>query len=58
MLTRTQIRMLIEELGYTTVFEDPGLSGVRLQRKTLGYADNKDMREIQTKLSVMLEAAQ
>ena len=58
MLTRTQIRMLIEELGYTTVFEDPGLSGVRLQRKTLGYADNKDMREIKTKLSVMLEAAQ
>ena len=49
MLTRTQIRMLIEELGYTTVFEDPGLSGVRLQRRPLGYADTKDMREIHTK---------
>jgi hypothetical protein len=57
MLTKAQIRVLIGELGYTTMFEDPGLSGVRLQRKTLGYADDKQMREIQTALSVMLEAA-
>lgn len=57
MLTKAQLSVLIEELGYTTMYEDPGLSGVRLQRKTLGYADDKEMREIQTTLSVMLEAA-
>lgn len=57
MLTKAQLCVLIEELGYTTVFEDPGLSGVRLQRKTLGYADNSEMRQIQTTLSTMLEAA-
>lgn len=57
MLTKTQIRMILGELAYETVYEDPGLSGVRLQRKHLGYSPEKDLSTVQATLSVMLEAA-
>ncbi len=58
MLTKSMIQQLLEEIAYETIYEDPGLSGVRLQRKRLGYSDNAELGMIQAALSIMLEEAQ
>ncbi len=58
MLTKSQIQQLLRELTYETVYEDPGLSGVRLQRKRMiGYSDDDGLANIQAALSVMLEGS-
>ena len=52
MLTADQIRRLIEELGWKTVYED---RRVRLQYRFIGYSDDLETGKIQAALSVMLE---
>jgi hypothetical protein len=56
LLTEKQIRRLLDELGYMTVFEETGPNGVRVQRKHGGYSQDDEVIGIQGKLSIMLEA--
>lgn len=55
-LTVNQIRRLLEELEYKTIFNDNAT--IRLQKRVGGgYSDDADTAQIQGKLSVMLEVA-
>jgi hypothetical protein len=55
-LTVNQIRRLLEELEYETMFNDNAT--IRLQKRMGGgYSDNAETAAIQGKLSVMLEVA-
>lgn len=55
MLTKAQIRRLLGELQWETVYEDT--REIRLQRRRPGYSEDKEVGIIQGMLSVMLEAA-
>lgn len=55
MLTKAQVRRLLEELQWETVYEDT--REIRLQRRRPGYSEDKEVGIIQGMLSVMLEAA-
>lgn len=54
MLTRTQIRRLLAELEWETVYEDT--REIRLQRRRPGYAQDQQIAGLQAGLSMMLEA--
>lgn len=56
MLTRKQILRILEEISYVTVFEETGPNGVRVQRRHTGYHEDAQLSNIQSSLSIMLEA--
>lgn len=51
MLTRDMIVRLLAELGHETVAE---FDGHRVQKKTTGYSDDKEIGACQAALSIML----
>ena len=55
MLTKEQIRRLLSELEWETVYEDT--REIRLQRRRPGYSKDDEVAKLQGKLSIMLEAA-
>lgn len=55
MLTAAQIRRLLSELEWETVYEDT--KEIRLQRRRPGYSKDHDIGVLQAGLSIMLEAA-
>lgn len=55
MLTADEIRMLLEELTWKTMFEGVA-TRVRLQEREMGYSKDPQIGILQTKLSIMLEA--
>jgi len=54
MLTKDDIRYLLEELGHETLYEE---GRVRLQRKASGWSDDPKRGKMQAILSLMLGAA-
>ena len=54
-LSVKQIRRLLEELEYETIFNDNAT--IRLQKRKPGYANDFEVEKLQRNLSVMLEAA-
>lgn len=54
MLTSDEIRLLLKELSFETVFEE---DGKRLQTARAGYSADAKVSLIQTKLSIMAEIA-
>ena len=58
MLNADDIRFLLEQLEFVTVYEDSESGRLRLQRRTAGWAENDPQRgRIQAALSIMLEVA-
>ena len=55
LLTINQIRRLMEEIEYETIFSDN--ASLRLQKRKPGYSDDPELIKIQGALSIMLEAA-
>ena len=55
LLTVAQIRRLLVELEYETIFNDNAT--IRLQKRKPGYANDYEVEKIQRNLSIMLEAA-
>lgn len=53
-LSATQIRLLLDRLAWTPLYEDARLV---LARKTPGYSDDPEIAKIQAALSVMGEVA-
>ncbi len=56
MLIKRQIRRLLAELEWETVYEDT--REIRLQRRRPGYSNDHDTQVLQMALSVMLEGAE
>ncbi|MCK5651763.1 MAG: hypothetical protein KAJ42_10315 [Gemmatimonadetes bacterium] len=54
MLTKAQIRRLLSELEWETVYEDT--REIRLQRRRPGYSKDAEIGGLQAALSIMLEA--
>ena len=54
MLTKAQIRRLLAELAWETVYLDE--DRLRLQRRSMGYSEDDETAGLQAKLSIMLEA--
>ena len=57
MLTKEEIRMLLEELAYETVavVDEHSSRPLRVQRRYSGYSAVLNIGVLQTKLSIMLE---
>jgi hypothetical protein len=52
MLTKDDLRFLLEELAHETLYEE---GRVRLQRKGSGWSDDPKRAKVQAALSIMLE---
>jgi hypothetical protein len=57
MLTERQIRRILDELEYKTVYTSPSGGRTRLQKRVMGYSKEPEVCRIQGVLSIMLEAS-
>jgi hypothetical protein len=57
MLTKKDILLILERIGEQTVVEPSKGFPYRVSCRASGYSDDKSVRTLQAKLSIMLEAA-